>query len=625
MISLSPSVEVREFDLTTSIPQIPTSICGVVIKASWGPAFYKKLTSNERQLRDYWGYPSGIYSIDWFTANSFLYYGSQLWIVRAVDAEVAKNSVLAVYTADIRLLTVENVTGGPFVLDELLTGGTSTGTGTIKEIVTVDEVFLVEMTEASEEFEVAETVTGGTSSATADVVSVDSTPYIIPVDTEYIPNEDNIPTINFGVGEKLRFFAKYPGILGNTKIKVAVANPTDFATLDIMTGVSFVSQFEYAPTGDQIAVAVVVSSEEMNDDIITETWIVSLEPTEKDDLGKSIYIEEVINRNSVWLYCFCNISADKSVEGFIMQNMALGVDGAPAVGDITAGYDLFNNPEEFDVNILLDGANNDDVTHDYIITICENRMDCIAIIAALSVDVFAADVATAINNIITYKTTTLNRNSSYGALYANWKQVYDQYNDTYIWIPISGDAAGILALTDEQRDSWWAPAGLDRGQMKNTRRLAIVPNKSERDMLYKAGINPAVAFPNLGRVIWGQKTMLSKPSRFDRINVRRLFIFLEKAISTAAKYFIFEFNDEHTRSLFVLMVSPFLRNIQARRGLADFRVVCDESNNTPEVLDRNEFIGDIYIKPTIVGEFIQLNFIATKSGVNFDEIIRREG
>ena len=200
---------------------------------------------------------------------------------------------------------------------------------------------------------------------------------------------------------------------------------------------------------------------------------------------------------------------------------------------------------------------------------------------------------------------------------SGYKYQYDRYNDVYRWVPLNGDMAGLSARTDYTNDAWWSPAGFNRGQIKNVVKLAVNPTKTDRDTLYKNGINPVVAFPGQGTVLFGDKTLLSKPSAFDRIGVRRLFITLEKAIGKASQYQLFEFNDAFTRAQFKNMVEPFLRDVKGRRGITDFKVVCDDSNNTGVVIDRNEFIGDIYIKPNRSINFITLSFIASRSGVDF--------
>jgi len=210
--------------------------------------------------------------------------------------------------------------------------------------------------------------------------------------------------------------------------------------------------------------------------------------------------------------------------------------------------------------------------------------------------------------------------SSYAVIDCGYKYQYDKYADLYRYVPLNGDIAGLCVRTDTERDPWFSPGGLNRGVIKNVIKLAWNPTKTERDTLYVAGINPVVSFPGEGTVLFGDKTMLSKPSAFDRINVRRLFIVLEKTIARAARSSLFEFNDQFTRAQFVNLVEPFLRDVQGRRGITDFRVVCDERNNTAEVIDGNEFVADIYIKPNRSINYITLNFVAARSGVNFEEI-----
>ena len=215
--------------------------------------------------------------------------------------------------------------------------------------------------------------------------------------------------------------------------------------------------------------------------------------------------------------------------------------------------------------------------------------------------------------------------SSYGILDSGYKYQYDRYNDVFRWVPLNGDVAGTMVRTDLQRDPWYSPAGFNRGQIKNIVKLSWNPKQADRDVLYRNGVNPVTNFKNNGIILFGDKTLLAKPSAFDRINVRRLFIVLEKAISTAAKFTLFEFNDEFTRAQFVALVEPFLRTVKGRRGITDFKVVCDETNNTGEIIDRNEFVGDIYIKPARSINFIRLNFIAVRTGVEFEEVVGKFG
>ena len=237
-----------------------------------------------------------------------------------------------------------------------------------------------------------------------------------------------------------------------------------------------------------------------------------------------------------------------------------------------------------------------------------------------STDYINKDTGVATNNAINFTKNTLNKSSSYAVMDSGYKYMYDNFNGVYRYVPLNGDIAGLLARTEREQEAWYSPAGFNRGQIRGVVKLAYNPRQTHRDELYKNNINPVVSFPGEGTILFGDKTLQSKPSAFDRINVRRLFIILEKAIATAAKFQLFEFNDEFTRSQFRNLVVPFLRDVQARRGIQDFKVVCNESNNPGSVIDRNEFVADIYIKPTRSINFIQLNFIATASGVSFEEV-----
>ena len=557
--SLSPSTTVNEVDLTNRIPAVSTTIVGTVGQFLWGPAFEKTQVTNERELIDTFNYPNDTVADHWHSAAEFLRYGSDLWVVRAVDPTTALNAGLEI---------------------------TDDSYGTVSGIATA-----------------------------------------------YIPNFSNQPTITFGANGKLKIFARNPGALGNTNIKVAVCSATDFASADIISGTSFASEFEYIPQEhatydyyDQLAIAVLWLDTYNNTWTIVEKWIVGLDPVEKDNYNKSTYIENIINNKSKYLYAYddtTNLETPNSIEATFLLG---GNDGTPAAGNIQVGYDEFDNAEEFDVSIIMDGGNNDAVTGAYIIdNIADVRKDCVAVLNVPEADVVGvATIATAIANCVTYRTTTLNKNSSYAELHANWKWAYDKFGEKYRWMPMSGDIAGLMVQSDENTDPWYPAAGLVRGQIKNVKKLAIQPNRTYRDTLYKNGINAIVGFPGQGSVLWGQKTLLDQPSAFDRINVRRLFIVLEKAISTMSKYMIFEFNDDTQRELFKLMVNPYLKNIQGRRGIYEYLVTCDETNNTPTVIDNNEFIGDIYIKPARSAEFVKLNFIAVATGVNFSEILLRD-
>lgn len=309
------------------------------------------------------------------------------------------------------------------------------------------------------------------------------------------------------------------------------------------------------------------------------------------------------------------------VGGVLSNTLAGGVDGNPSVTtqEFITGYEEFRSVEEIDVSFILGGNANSTIALK-LIDICEFRKDCIALISPPKntvVNNFGLEVP----DIIAFR--NLLPSTSYAVMDSGWKEMYDVYNDVFRWIPLNGDVAGLCARTDDERDAWWSPAGYNRGIMKNVKRLAFNPKKAFRDQLYQSGINSVMTETGQGTLLFGDKTLLTKPSAFDRINVRRLFIVLRKAITKAAKYTLFEFNDDFTRAQFVAMVEPYLRDVQGRRGIFDFRVVCDATNNTPEVIDSNRFVGDIYIKPARTINYIQLNFVAVRTGVDFSEVVGR--
>jgi phage tail sheath protein FI len=311
-----------------------------------------------------------------------------------------------------------------------------------------------------------------------------------------------------------------------------------------------------------------------------------------------------------------------SISSAISRSLSGGTDDLVLTdAEKIAGFNLFSNAELYDVSLVLAGKASPTVAQAIIGNVCESRLDCIALISPEDVstgEIIVGTTSTEINKIVAYRNAL--PSTSYAVLDSGYKYCYDRYNDVYRYVPLNGDIAGLCARTDFTNDPWFSPGGLNRGQIKNAIRLAVNPNKTQRDELYKNGVNPVVTFPGEGTVLFGDKTLLAKPSAFDRINVRRLFIVLEKSIATAAKFQLFEFNDSFTRAQFKNLVEPFLRDVQGRRGVTDFVVKCDESNNTGEVIDRNEFVADIFIKPARSINFITLTFVAARSAINFSEI-----
>ena len=466
-------------------------------------------------------------------------------------------------------------------------------------------------------------------------------------------------------------YAKYPGKYGNSVGIVLVdagISATDFENHKIFGNVTLASLFDDKPETstwgeaahnanlyDEVHVVVYAKDATItgtaNDVLEVYPFLSKAKNGKSGDSGPNYYVD-VINEasNYVWIqneetYAtsavlttdtgeaigstltaivasnrFKYFVTNVGVAGIRKYELDGGHDGTSVTdGNYTAGYDKFKDVEAIDVSLMITGSRSKTVQK-YCIEIAETRKDCIAFV---SPDYNSAVVNPSAAKIVEYfNNDTYGFNStSYAVFDSAWKRQYDRYNDEYFWTPLNADIAGVTARTDLTNDAWWSPAGLNRGFIKNVVKLSYNPNQTDRDTLYPKRINPVVTFRGQGTLLYGDKTALKRPSAFDRINVRRLFIVLEKAIATASKYQLFEFNDDFTRRQFVNAVEPFLSNVKTRRGLYDFRVVCDESNNTAEIIDSNRFVADIYIKPARSINFITLNFVAVRSGVSFSEVV----
>jgi len=558
---VSPGVNVSEIDLTTVVPSVSTSTGAIAGAFQWGPIDLLRQISSEDQLVEVYGKPDSTTALTFFTAANFLAYSNSMFVSRA-DAETL-NSALAL-----------NVASGSFAANV--------------KVKSEDHYFSTFFTAAN---------------------------------------------------SNILFAARYPGALGNS-LKVAVcanANATAFSSwayapyFDAAPGTStWVAANHKSDANDEMHIAIVDEDGLFSgtpNTVIERFANISKATNAKGESGESLYYRDVLYVNSRYVYAMGpNNStwgvAANATHAFAGENLdgvsfIRGTDAVPTDGNVQTAYAQFASTDNVDISLVMT-ANASAVLAANVISLAVGREDCVAFVSPLLANVQAADPVSSIVNYRNSLTST-----SYAVMDSAWKYQYDKYNDLYRWIPANGDVAGLCARTDQDRDPWFSPAGFNRGQLKNVIKLAFNPNQAQRDTLYKAGVNPIVAFPGEGTVLFGDKTLQAKPSAFDRINVRRLFIVLEKAIARAARASLFEFNDEFTRAQFVNLVEPFLRLVQGRRGIYDFRVVCDDTNNTPEVIDRNEFIGDIYIKPAKSINFIQLNFVAVRTGVAFDEIVGR--
>ena len=424
-----------------------------------------------------------------------------------------------------------------------------------------------------------------------------------------VKNEDHYDSLTLtGTGE---FIAKYPGALGNS-LKVVVIKGTSFGVDSDAASVSWQGQFDIAPDAGEVHVLVLDEDGDISgsaNTVLEKFANLSTTAGAKNTDGSSKYINDVINRTSKWVWVGSDaVSATgTSDDEFTLSG---GTDAAPS--SVAALYSsAFGDSETLDVNLIIGGAVSS-TDANTIIAVAAARKDCVAFVSPPIATADAAATKTWADSI---------NSSSYGVLDSGVIYVYDKYNDAYRWIGNAGNTAGLCAYTDGVADAWFSPAGFTRGVIRGVTKLKFNPTQAERDSLYKARVNPIASFPGQGIVLYGDKTAQSKPSAFDRINVRRLFITMEKAISTAAKFQLFEFNDEFTRAQFRNLVEPFLRDIKGRRGVTDFAVVCDETNNTGEVIDSNRFVADIFVKPARSINFITLNFIATRTGVEFSEVV----
>lgn len=442
-----------------------------------------------------------------------------------------------------------------------------------------------------------------------------------------------------------QWIAKYPGQLGNG-ITVSMADAQSFATW------TYKGSFSAAPGTSEYATNASASNDEIHVAIIdtngkwsgkagtvleTYAFLSKASDAKKED-GSTAYYKNVINTQSEYVW-WANHPANGTNWGQAAQGVSFAnanATPANAVSSVLSGgldsltstngqkmtaFELFSDAESLDVNLVMCGKADSIVANYVVQNVAEVRKDCVAFVSPQNTstgEVLSGNTSAVATGIIAYRNAITP--SSYAVIDSGYKYQYDRYNDEYRYVPLNGDIAGLCARTDYTDDPWFSPAGLNRGQIKNVVKLAFNPRKTDRDNLYNAGINPVASFPGQGVVLFGDKTALAKPSAFDRINVRRLFITLEKSISTAAKFQLFEFNDGFTRAQFKNIVEPFLRDVKGRRGITDFLVVCDETNNTSQVIDSNRFVADIFIKPARSINFIQLNFIATRTGASFNEI-----
>ena len=659
---VSPGVSVTEKDLTNIVPAVSTTAGGIVMTAEKGPIDEITTISSENELVEIFGKPNANNFEEFFCAANFLGYGNNLKVVRPitgmVNAVSTGTAVLIKNTAD--------------YLDTYLTDSgagsvTNIGTWAAREPGTLGNSLKVSLCSNSTAFgphSQSGTLVNDSAAAIGDTtITMDDGSLFQVGDILEFGDASNVPSTD---GAPSGFFYKVTAISTNL-LTIARFNPQTGQTETgglrhaIVDNAKVLRHWEYyfnfsgPPTTTDDVSDAGGSNDEMHiavideDGTITGTAGTILETFEgvsqahdaKDASGNSNYYPDVIYRESKYIYWIDHISTlsdglaktgptfDNTVgDAFVVSNTSLsgGTDDYVATNaEIATAYEKFNDAENVDISLLICGPSQTsaDATGDTkataVMDIATARKDCVAFVSPARADVVGvANAVTQTQNVVAFADGL--PSTSYAVIDSGYKYMYDRYNDVYRFVPLNGDTAGLCARTDNIADSHFSPAGYSRGQIRGAVKLAFNPNQSQRDELYKARINPVVSFPGQGTVLFGDKTASAKPSAFDRINVRRLFITLEKTISIAAKFQLFEFNDEFTRAQFRNLIEPFLRDVQGRRGVTDFSVVCDDTNNTADVIDRNEFRADIFVKPNRSINFIQLNFVATRSGVAFSEV-----
>ena len=660
---VSPGVLVTEKDLTNVIPAVSTTSGGIVMTAEKGPIDEVTTISSENELVETFGKPNSSNFEEFFTAANFLGYGNNLKVVRPITGlvnAVSTGTAVLIKNTTQYLNDYYSETGAGQV--------TNIGTWAAREAGTLGNSLKVSLCSNSTAFgphSQSGTLTNDASAAIGDTTITMDDGSLFQVgdilefgDATSVPSADGAPSGFYykvtAINTHVLTIARFNTATGQTEtggLRHALVD-----NCKVLRHWEYYFQFSGPPTTTDDVAAAGGSLDEMHIAVIDEDGSITgtageiLETFEgvsqahdaKDASGNSNYYADVIYRNSKFIYWIDHISTlsdglgktgqtfDNTVgDAFVISNTSLsgGTDDYAATNaEIATAYDKFNDVENVDLGLLLCGPSQTgaDATGDTkataVMDIASARKDCVAFISPARADVVnVANAVTQTQNVVAFADGL--PSSSYAVIDSGYKQMYDKYNDVFRFVPLNGDIAGLCARTDNVADPHFSPAGYNRGQIRGAVQLAFNPNQGQRDELYKARVNPVVTFPGQGTILFGDKTAQSKPSAFDRINVRRLFITLEKAISTAAKFQLFEFNDEFTRAQFRNLVEPFLRDIQGRRGITEFSVICDDSNNTADVIDRSEFRADIFIKPARSINFIQLNFVATRTGVDFSEVV----
>ena len=638
---VSPGVLVQERDLTNIIPAVSTSIGAFAGQFAKGPIDEIVSISSEQELVDTFGKPDSSTFEYFFTAANFLQYSNALRVVRAQNTSVTNATASG---SSVLIKNTDDYT------NNYSTGQGSVGTFAARTAGVHGNSLLVSTCPSASAYEEISTSLVASTSTTNAVGNT-----TIAVDEgdnfnvgDIIQFSTTASTEDFDDGEFYRItaitsetltFVQHPRGSGGLKRVIADDSKIKrrwryYDSVDRAPGTTAWTA-NRSGSGDEIHVVVVDEDGVISGEpgrVLEAFSSMSKASDAKTPQGDNNYYPDVIYNKSAYIYWMDHNTSGSNwgsaatgttftaVNTPTLESLSGGAAGSTVTdGQLLTAYDKFSDAETVDVGLIMAGPSGSTTHVDNLITIAENRKDAVVFASPQRSDVVnITNSNTQMTNVIGFFNAI--RSSSYVVFDSGYKYAYDRYNDVYRFVPLNGDMAGLSARTDTVADSWFSPAGFNRGIVRGAVKLAFNPTKAQRDQLYPARINPVATFPGQGTVLFGDKTGLTTPSAFDRINVRRLFIVLEKAISTASKFQLFEFNDEFTRANFRNIVEPFLREVQGRRGITDFLVVCDETNNTGEVIDRNEFIAEIFIKPARSINFITLSFVATRTGVSFDEV-----
>jgi len=616
VFSVSPSVTIREIDATASIPAIATPPAAIAGVFRWGPTNEKILVTSESELVSRFGKPTDSNAETFFVAADYLSYSNALYVTRvtSIDANTAGDTYFnAKYPGVLgNALRVGYVTSAAEYTEVLTDPLLLENTGATDEIlINTNEFVLITTDDFESVLGENDILRVGNDDIGYQSLLVDSVVVTSEIDNQGTANTaDDVLVYTYTITFKNRY-------------SLSATSYSDL-TYTRMWG------YSYLFAGPPVAGSMHVVVEDRTGIIsgaagtILEVYEnVSRTPNTTLADGTNNYYGTVIENKSAWILADTTDTLNLSANAGGYEDLAGGLDGAGesliTLGRLAAGYDLYKDAQEIDIAFVLQGKANSANLANYIVSnIADRRKDCVAFISPPYSEVVApANPQEKMANVIAFRNQV--QNSSYFFMDSGYKYRYDKYNDVYRWIPLNGDMAGLCSRIDP----WESPAGYKRGIIKNVVKLAFNPNKEQRDQLYGSDVNPVISQVGQGVLLFGDKTGLGTAtgSAFTRINVRRLFITLEKAIATVSASFLFDFNDEFTQTQFRNLVEPFLRDIQGRRGIIDFRVISDASVNTPDVVDRNIFRGNIFVKPSRTINFIELTFIATRTGVEFDEII----